>query len=49
MKKYIWILAGIIALILTTIIVLNMSAKSAADGCLPNSSCCEDVNDCTCC
>jgi hypothetical protein len=48
MKKYLWLFAGIAALILSTLIVLNVSAKSMADDCLPDGSCCEDVNNCTC-
>jgi hypothetical protein len=48
MKKYIWLIAGIAALILSTLIVLNVSAKSMADDCLPDGSCCEDINNCTC-
>jgi hypothetical protein len=48
MKKYIWLVAGIAALILSTMIILNVSAKPMVDDCLPDGSCCEDVNDCTC-
>jgi hypothetical protein len=48
MKKYIWLIVGIAALILSTMIILNVSVKSMADDCLPDGSCCEDVNNCTC-
>jgi hypothetical protein len=48
MKKYIGIIGGIAALILFTMVVLNVSAKSMTDECLPDGSCCEDVNACAC-
>jgi len=48
MKKYFFLLIGIIAMILTTIIALNVSAKSMSADCDEDGSCCEDVNNCGC-
>jgi hypothetical protein len=51
MKKYKWLFAGIAALILTTAIVLNVSAKPAdlmGGECVEDGSCCEDEDTCTC-
>jgi hypothetical protein len=51
MKKYKWLIAGIAALLLTTAIVLNVSAKqtnSMNSECSEDGSCCEDENTCTC-
>jgi hypothetical protein len=49
MKKYMWLIAGIVALVLSTMVVLNLSSStSMIDDCLPDGSCCEDVNNCTC-
>jgi hypothetical protein len=50
MKKYKWLIAGIVALILaTTIVVFNVSAKPShhAD-CAEDGSCCEDESSCNC-
>jgi len=47
-KKYVLLLIGIVALILGTIIALNVSAKSMSADCDEDGSCCEDVNDCAC-
>ena len=48
MKKYIWLIVGLFILVGSTMVVLNLSVKTMADGCLPDGSCCEDVNNCTC-
>ena len=48
MKKYMWIAGGIAALVFFTMVVLNVSAKPMTDDCLPDGSCCEDVNACAC-
>ncbi|MDR0442615.1 MAG: hypothetical protein LBH44_04315 [Treponema sp.] len=48
MKKYVLIAAGVIVLIMSTVFVINASAKSMAEGCLPDASCCEDANKCGC-
>jgi hypothetical protein len=48
MKKYIWLLAGLATLILSTLIVLNVSAKPMGSDCFDDGFCCEDVNNCTC-
>ncbi|MDR2942748.1 MAG: hypothetical protein LBV17_09185 [Treponema sp.] len=51
MKKYKWFFVGIAALLLTTAIVLNISAKttnSMSEDCVEDGSCCEDENTCTC-
>jgi hypothetical protein len=49
MKKYKWLVAGIAALILTTLIVLSVSAKSRGGSvCAEDGSCCVDPGACTC-
>ena len=51
MKKYKWLIAGIIALLLTMAIVLNVSAKQTNlmnSECVEDGSCCEDKDTCTC-
>jgi len=51
MKKYKWLIVGIIALFLTTAIVLNISAKPSnvmGRDCVEDGSCCEDENNCAC-
>jgi hypothetical protein len=51
MKKYKWLFAVVAALILTTAIVLNVSAKTAnqmSEDCAEDGSCCEDENTCSC-
>jgi hypothetical protein len=51
MKKYKWFFAVIAALILTTVIVLNVSAKttdSMGGDCVEDGSCCEDEDTCSC-
>jgi hypothetical protein len=47
MKKYKWLVAGIAALILATMIVLGVSAKSGGV-CAEDGSCCIDPDVCTC-
>lgn len=48
MKKYIWLIAGIIVLVAGTVAALNQPVKSMNAGCVEDGSCCEDVNNCTC-
>jgi bacteriorhodopsin len=51
MKKYKWFIVGLIALLLATAIVLNVSAKSAnsmSSECAEDGSCCEDESTCSC-
>jgi hypothetical protein len=48
MKKYKWLVAGIIALILTGAIILTVSAKSIGSVCVEDGSCCVDSSTCTC-
>jgi hypothetical protein len=49
MKKYTWLFAGITALILTTVIVLSVSARSKGGVvCIEDGSCCVDPDACTC-
>jgi hypothetical protein len=48
MKKYKWLIAGIVALILATAIVLSVSAKTRGSVCVEDGSCCVDPDTCTC-
>jgi len=51
MKKFKWLIIGIFALILTTMIVLNISAKttnSMSVDCIEDGSCCKDKTVCNC-
>jgi hypothetical protein len=51
MKKYKWAFIAIAFLILTTAVVLNVSAKttdSMGGDCVEDGSCCEDENTCSC-
>jgi hypothetical protein len=51
MKKYKWFFVGIAALLLTTAIVFNVSAKTInpmSSECVEDGSCCEDEDTCTC-
>jgi hypothetical protein len=48
MKKYIFLIAGIMFLILGAIAAVNISAKTMPDDCVEDGSCCEDVNNCRC-
>jgi hypothetical protein len=51
MKKYKWLFVGIAVLLLTTAIVLNVSARptnSMGSECAEDGSCCEDEDTCTC-
>lgn len=44
MKKYKWLIAGIAAMILTTVILLSVSAKSRDSVvCAEDDSCCVDA------
>jgi len=50
-KKFKWLIIGIIALIFATVIVLNISAKSTismGNDCVDDGSCCKEKNVCTC-
>jgi hypothetical protein len=48
MKKYRWLVVGIIILILAGTIVLTVSAKSVGSICAEDGSCCVDPDACTC-
>jgi hypothetical protein len=49
MKRYKWLVAGIVALILATMIVLGVPAKSRGGVvCAEDGSCCVDPDVCTC-
>jgi hypothetical protein len=51
MKKFKWLIIGKFALILTTVIVINISAKSSnsmGSDCVKDGSCCKDETVCTC-
>jgi hypothetical protein len=48
MKKYLWLIAGIAVSIVSSLVFINMSAKPMTNDCLPDGSCCEDVDNCTC-
>jgi hypothetical protein len=48
MKKYKWLIAGIIALILAGAVILTVSAQSMGSVCAEDGSCCADPNTCTC-
>jgi hypothetical protein len=51
MNKYKWLFVGIAVLLLTTAVVLNVSAKptnSMGSECVEDGSCCEDEDTCTC-
>jgi len=51
MKKFKWLIVVIFALILTTVIVLNISAKPKyimGSDCVEDGSCCKDKTVCTC-
>jgi hypothetical protein len=48
-KKYKWFIAGVAALILTTVIALSVSAKSSGGViCAEDGSCCVDPDVCSC-
>ncbi|MDR2796973.1 MAG: hypothetical protein LBB80_01370 [Treponema sp.] len=48
MKKYKWLVAGILVLILAGMIMLIVSAKSIGNVCAEDGSCCVDPAACTC-
>jgi hypothetical protein len=49
MKKYKWLIVGIAVLILTTAIVINVSARPGMGSeCVEDGSCCTDPDVCTC-
>ena len=51
MKKYTWLIIGVVALVLVAGVVLNIPAKQTnpmGSECVEDGSCCEDDTACTC-